>query len=82
MAFQKARVDLLYDDSRELVLLASYAEHLDDWERAARWYQQAWCADADSEFLEGKVTFYQQIQILPEELRCYADPRFYDAVSP
>lgn len=71
----KVRRDLLYQQTREHVLLASYAELQGEPARAARWFQQAWCLDPESLFLQEKMERYQAQALLTTPPRCYPSPR-------
>lgn len=51
----KPRADWFYEDARELVLVAAWAEHAGEPERAQRWYQRAYCFDPGSLYLRSKV---------------------------
>ena len=55
MAHAKARPDLLAEETRSLVLLASWATLIGDEGRASRWYQRALCLDPSSAFLRARV---------------------------
>lgn len=71
----KARSDILYREARENVLRASYAELEGDDVRAARWFQQAWCLDRNSNYLAEKVEKYKAKALITESPRCYASSR-------
>lgn len=70
----KARVDILVAESRERALLARYAEVRGEDARAARYYQQAWCLDRGSTWLQQKRNAYVQRGVLDEHARCYVQP--------
>lgn len=70
----KARVDILVVQSRERALLARYAELNGEDARAARYYQQAWCLDRSSTWLQQKRNAYLTRGILDESARCYVQP--------
>lgn len=70
----KARVDILVAESRECALLARYAELNHDDARAARYYQQAWCLDRGSTWLQQKRNAYVTRGMLDAHARCYTQP--------
>lgn len=80
LSHSKARSDLLYQGARERVLLASYAAQVQDHSRAARWFQQAWCLDPESVYLNEKIALYQELTLISSPPRCYPNPRTRSAI--
>lgn len=70
----KPRVDLWLGDSREQVLIAHYAELRSDVTRAAEAYQQAWCHDPSSVWLQQKRAYYVEKQVISRPERCLVTP--------